>query len=166
VVPERIVIDIDFSDREKPIVFEVRTRHNGDPWRKYLTDIQVAQIGVALLRILDVRCSDLLRPADVRSGFVYVAGVGPLYKIGRTWSSPARRLRDLSRNAHKPMTLVHSFPCDDPTRAEKALHAGLRSHALGHEMFALPPDVLSMVRSISEFRDGQLYTDVAVGIAK
>jgi len=77
---------------------------------------------------------------DSREGWVYfVSAVDPPdapIKIGRSSHDPLKqRLPDLQTMSPYPLTLIHTFKCEDAMNAELRIHEHLKQYRLHGEWF-------------------------------
>jgi hypothetical protein len=125
---------------------------------RQLTQLQVAQVGVALLNGSGI-WGDFYpsRPPRVENepgyGFVYLASDGTMHKIGRS-GDPKGRVLALGRQAGREIRLVHLFDCDDCTVAEVELHRRYAAFRVHGEWFNLSPEHVAEVMSIVRYRAG------------
>lgn len=80
-----------------------------------------------------------------RSGFVYIAESGGVYKIGMT-KNPQKRMSQISPLLPHPINIIHVREVDDCSRAESFLHEKYASKRLNGEWFALSEDDIKDIR--------------------
>jgi hypothetical protein len=93
-----------------------------------------------------------------RANYIYVIHMhDTVYKIGQS-RDPQGRRNELQSSSPYKLTLIHTFPADDPDVAEQMLHGHLHSHRLEGEWFALSPQQARTLREIDRYEGGKFFS--------
>lgn len=97
------------------------------------------------------------------SGYVYVLkSDNPefSYKIGKSQGVEKRR-EALEKQMKMKLQLIHTFPADDYTLAENALHRQFADRLINGEWFDLTPEDVDYIKSIAEYSGGEFMISEA-----
>ncbi len=84
---------------------------------------------------------------QINHSFVYIAGFGNYYKIGRS-DAPEERIKEL-RVANPLIVLLAAIPCDDSIALEQSLHRTFHQFRFEGEWFFCP-DVPALLRQLMQ----------------
>jgi len=87
----------------------------------------------------------LQEPAKGTAGYVYIMQCNEFFKIGIAIDPKARLALLQTGNPYK-IALVSVWPSGNPRREEQALHIKYASSRVRGEWFALPADVVALLR--------------------
>ena len=96
-------------------------------------------------------------------GHVYLIQAGSYHKIGITMHPPKGRINSIAATQAHPLKVIRVWHCLDPIARERRLHKWLGAYAMLHEWFALPPqvvDILKEIDDIATFTDAIAYEGV------
>ena len=77
----------------------------------------------------------------VMPGFVYLASDGEIFKIGAS-ATPSLRIKSLRTSTKRDLKLIHAIGTPDKYASEHYWHHHFIFHAIGGEMFELPPEAV------------------------
>lgn len=98
-----------------------------------------------------------VRKSKSIKGYVYLiqmCGFGDFHKIGKA-KSVKNRMGLFNVKLPFDWELIHTFPADDYTLAENALHRQFADRLINGEWFDLTPEDVDYIKSIAEYSDGE-----------
>lgn len=99
-------------------------------------------------------------------GYVYLIGGDKLHKVGITEGEVEKRLTGIQNMSPVPLTLVHSFYCDDCRNAERIMHDVYEEFNSHGEWFHLNEGQVYTFCTISGFTDNLFIQDREAIISK
>ena len=154
-IPQKLAIQIETEENK------VVRLYPGGPLQDFygeeLTQIQIAKLAVALLRMCSLNDA-LLFPiggirnpiSDIpeqRSGVVYFMRLSNgLINIGFT-TQPSQRYKRLDEKYKETLTLLYEIESDDPYALEQQIHQAFESYRVIGEWFSLPDNFIQRLNN-------------------